>query len=365
MLKIQLLGIGCRKSRALKANLMTALQRAPFDAVVEEIRDVNEIIKYQIYSTPALVINGKVTYQGEIPGVAELQYLLENYEYNQIHMRKIIVPTDFSKNSASAFRFAQALARQFDASVKLLHVYHPSFDVANPYLGLPHAEFEAMKAKQMKAFYNEYLTISEERDMITDTPLQTELQVGFAAEEIVRQSTEADLIVMGTTGEGNILEQVFGKVSSHVAQNAHCPVLLIPPGSKYQGFQKIVYASNHQAADEVLIKQVIDLTGVLPAQIHFIHVQPEIRRTEYPVALDVRKDIKTRTATSTAGMKVVSVSCDDIVEGISYYVRDNEADLVVMGTIHRNTLAKLFHRSTTRRMVFNTKAPLLVLHYDD
>lgn len=364
MLKIQLLGIGCRKSRALRANLMSALQRVPFDAVVEEIKDVNEIIKYQIYSTPALVINGKVTYQGEVPGVAELQYLLENYEYNQVSMRKILVPTDFSKNAAGAFRFAQALARQFDASVKLLHVYHPSFDVANPYLGLPYAEFESLKAKQMKAFCNKYQTVAEEGEVLTQTKVRTELKVGFAAEEIVAQSMEADLIIMGTTGEGSLLEQVFGKVSSYVAQNAHCPVLLIPPGVKYQGFLNIVYASNHQAADEVLIKQVIDLTGALPAQMHFIHVQPE-PQVGYRIAQETIKKIKPRPRTTELGVKVVGISCEDVVEGISQYAEDQKADLIVMGTIHRNTLAKLFHRSATRRMVFHAQAPLLVLHFDD
>lgn len=364
MLHIQLLGIGCRKSRALRNNLMAALQRAPFDAEVEEIRDVNEIIKFQIYSTPALVINGKVTYQGEVPGVAELQYLLENYEYNQVDARKIIVPTDFSKNAAGAFRFAQKLACQFDAKLHLLHVFHPSFDVANPYLGLPYAEFEALKSKQMTAFRNQHQFNLEEGAVMTQTEVETELKVGFAAEEIVKQSKEADLIVMGTTGEGNILEQVFGKVSSYVAQNAHCPVLLIPPGSQYRGFQNIVYASNRQSADEALIKEVIDLTGALPAHIHFIHVKPE-PEASYSIDREKYERLRNGSTQTSMGVKVVSVSCDDIVEGISQYANENEADLVVMGTIHRNTLAKLFHRSATKRMVFKTKAPLLVLHFDD
>jgi len=364
MLKIQLLGIGCRKSRALRANLMTALQRVPFDAVIEEIKDVNEIIKYQIYSTPALVINDKVTYQGEVPGVEELQYLLENYEYHSMNIRKIIVPTDFSKNAAGAFRFAQALAQHFDAVLKLLHVYHPSFDVANPYLGLPYAEFESLKSKQMSVFCNEHQVVAEEEKVMTQTQVHTELKVGFAAEEIVRQSTEADLVVMGTTGEGNILEQVFGKVSSYAAQNAHCPVLLIPPHCQYQGFQNIVYASNQHAADEELIKEVIDLTGVLPAQIHFIHVQPE-PKASYHIARQTLATVKTSDTTSPMGVKVVNINCEDLVEGINQYTEDIDADLIVMGTIHRNTLAKLFHRSTTRRMVFRAKAPLLILHFDD
>ena len=363
MLQIQLLGIGCRKSRALKANLMAALQRVPFDAAVEEIRDVNEIVKYQIFSTPALVINGKVTYQGEVPGVKELQFLLENYEYNHIQMRKIIVPTDFSENAAGAFRFAQALAQQFDAEVQLLHVYHPSFDVANPYLGLPYAEFETLKRAQLETFKNDYAyNPQEDNGVATQVRLKAEVVVGFASEEIVQRSKEADLIIMGTTGQGGLMETVFGKVSTYVAQNAQCPVMLIPPGSKYRGFQNILYASNYQAADEVLLKQVIDLTGSLPAHIHFVHVKQH-PNSDYRIAKESFEKVKVDDRPH--GFRMVQISCEDIAEGINQYAHDTGSDLIVMGTIHRNTLEKLFHRSATRRMLIKTDVPLLILHFDD
>lgn len=363
MLKIQILGIGCRKSRALKANLTAAIQQTSFDIVVEEVRDINEIVKYQIYSTPALVINGKVTHQGEAPGALELQCLLENYEYHQIHMRKIITPTDFSKNAAGAFQFAQTLARQFDAKLNLLHIYHPAFDATNPYLGLPYSQFAALKQRQMDAFLEENALVFDDGAVAVTTEVETSLIVGFAAEEIVRQSKEVDLIVMGTTGEGGIMEKFFGKVSSFVAQNAHCPVLLIPPEVQFKDFRNIVYASNYQAADAALIKEVIDLTGVLPNQVHFLHVSSKTE--DAPTASkEIFHSFKDAT-TSSQGLKFVRITSEDIVSGITRYAEENNADLIVMGTVYRNTLKRLFHRSATRRMIFKTPTPLLILHFDD
>lgn len=76
---IQILGIGCRKTKALKANLAAALEYLSLDIEVEEIAGVDEIVSYGVSSTPALLIDGRVRFQGVVPGVAELVSVLKKY----------------------------------------------------------------------------------------------------------------------------------------------------------------------------------------------------------------------------------------------------------------------------------------------
>jgi hypothetical protein len=81
MLQIQILGIGCKKSRALKLNVMAALEQFPLPVEVEEIAAVNDIVQYQIHATPALLVNGLVISEENVPEVSEIKSLLANFLY--------------------------------------------------------------------------------------------------------------------------------------------------------------------------------------------------------------------------------------------------------------------------------------------
>ena len=70
------------------------------------------------------------------------------------------------------------------------------------------------------------------------TKLSSELVYGSPVKELVTlsQSGAYDLIVMGTAGERSFGEIVFGSVSTHVSQQAFCPVLMVP---KNHSFTKV------------------------------------------------------------------------------------------------------------------------------
>jgi nucleotide-binding universal stress UspA family protein len=274
-------------------------------------------------------------------------------------MKKILVPTDFSRIAANAFAYAQRLAAQQGAEVEVMHAYHPSFDYSNPYLDVPATEFDSIKRDLLDNFVEEF-TAGE--GSVVALP-KTKLHIGFASEEIVRQSKEVDLIVMGTTGEGNLLEQTFGSVSTYVAQYAHCPVLFVPGNCEVKPFEDIVFASNNQAADEALITQVMDMMQGRSANIHFVHIDNSTN-TPYHVE-EVLYEEAARRNMPGIGFNTVEIECPNVQEGIVRYAEDIKADLIVMGTAHRGFLERLFHKSVTREVVFHTAVPLLVMHYDD
>lgn len=74
--QIKLLGIGSAKDRALKANLMAALELLELEADVLEISNVEEILSYVISGIPALLVGDKVIFQKNVPSVEELCIIL-------------------------------------------------------------------------------------------------------------------------------------------------------------------------------------------------------------------------------------------------------------------------------------------------
>jgi small redox-active disulfide protein 2 len=76
MTTIQVLGTGCKKCAALKANAEAALKELGIAAEVEKIEDINRIVAFGVMSTPALVIDGQVKVVGKVASPQEIMTLL-------------------------------------------------------------------------------------------------------------------------------------------------------------------------------------------------------------------------------------------------------------------------------------------------
>lgn len=53
---------------------------------------------------------------------------------------------------------------------------------------------------------------------------------GDVAEELVKASRDADMLVVGSRGSGGFARLLMGSVSSQVTHHAECPVVVIPEG---------------------------------------------------------------------------------------------------------------------------------------
>ena len=58
--------------------------------------------------------------------------------------------------------------------------------------------------------------------------VSVEAVTGFPAEELLRASADADMIVVGARGAGGFRRLRMGSVANQLTQHAHCPVVVIP-----------------------------------------------------------------------------------------------------------------------------------------
>lgn len=73
---IKVLGTGCSKCKSTVANVNEAVKQSGIEAEVIKIEDIKEIMKYNVMSTPAVVIDEEVKTKGKIPTVEEIKMLL-------------------------------------------------------------------------------------------------------------------------------------------------------------------------------------------------------------------------------------------------------------------------------------------------
>ncbi len=75
---IKVLGTGCAKCKTLENATLEVVKENGFEAEVEKVEDINQIISYGVMMTPALVVNGKVVFSGRIPSKNEIKSYIEN-----------------------------------------------------------------------------------------------------------------------------------------------------------------------------------------------------------------------------------------------------------------------------------------------
>ncbi len=76
MKEIQILGTGCPKCNMLAKNAGEAAKSLGIECEIEKVTDINEIMKFGVMVTPALVIDGQAKVVGKVPRVDEIKKML-------------------------------------------------------------------------------------------------------------------------------------------------------------------------------------------------------------------------------------------------------------------------------------------------
>lgn len=76
MKKIQILGTGCPKCKKLFESTQEVVKNNGIEAEIIKVEDINEIMKFGVMMTPALVVDGEVKVVGRVPNLEELKKLI-------------------------------------------------------------------------------------------------------------------------------------------------------------------------------------------------------------------------------------------------------------------------------------------------
>ena len=73
---IKILGTGCPNCKRTEAIVKEAVAELKIEASIEKVENILEIMKYDIMSTPAVVIDEVVKIKGRVPSIQEIKNLL-------------------------------------------------------------------------------------------------------------------------------------------------------------------------------------------------------------------------------------------------------------------------------------------------
>ena len=74
--EIKVLGPGCAKCKSTYAVVAKIVEASGIDVQLSKVDDIEEIMRYNIMATPAIVVDGKVVMKGKVPMEAEVKQIL-------------------------------------------------------------------------------------------------------------------------------------------------------------------------------------------------------------------------------------------------------------------------------------------------
>lgn len=77
MKTIKILGTGCPKCKQTEANVKEAVAQLGIEANIIKVEDIQEIMAYNVLSTPVLVIDEQIKIKGKVAQVNEIVELLK------------------------------------------------------------------------------------------------------------------------------------------------------------------------------------------------------------------------------------------------------------------------------------------------
>lgn len=144
----------------------------------------------------------------------------------------IVVGVDGSPSSMAAVQWAARDAEMRNIPLRLVHVIAPIITPIEPAGGpWPKVQVPPEYSKLLEAEAKEL--IDQCRRAVTEATSQPNLQVSsevvFAPiiSTLVEMSKQAEMVVVGCRGRGEVARSLLGSVSSGVVHHAHCPVAVI------------------------------------------------------------------------------------------------------------------------------------------
>jgi nucleotide-binding universal stress UspA family protein len=272
-------------------------------------------------------------------------------------MKKILVPTDFSKLSDNALNYAVKLAGLTGAELLLLHAYITPVLVEDPVLLTTEqylqeeAQDKLEKLKQSVEKSSPELTISYVA--INGMPVDT---ITFYAKK-----KHVDLIVIGTQGAGYFREQILGSTTSTLIRKTEIPLMVIDKQVKFRLLKTIVLAVDFSETDNrVVLKPLKQLAKIFKSHICILNIFTEAH--VIPTFGQISESFKLETSLKHTNHTFFEIEHPDVVTGINEFVKKHRIDLVTIISRRHYLVERIFREPISKAMVFHSHAPLLILH---
>lgn len=270
-------------------------------------------------------------------------------------MKRILVPTDFSKHAEYALKVAAQIARENNSEIILLHMLelpHQGSDALGQGSDIPEIMFFKNKAiskleSLMDVDYLQGISISE----------IIQFEKAFEGILTISRKNNIDFIVMGSHGASGFQEMLMGSNTEKVVRFSEVPVLVIKNETPNFKAANLVFASDFSAEIKKPFRQLMEFAKSFNAHLNLVMINTPNTFKSTPIAEKIMSDFIKEFDYPNHSLHIYNDV--NVEKGILNFANSINADLIGMSTHGRTGFAHFFNGSISEDLVNHAVRPVI------
>jgi len=274
-------------------------------------------------------------------------------------MKRILVPTDFSKGAFNALIHAMNIAKVINASIRIVHAYSMPPTGSTVMVDIT----DILKKNADEELENLKLEVNK-LDLSKDLNINYVSSHGSVIDVLNRQSKESeiDLVIMGTQGASGITEKFLGSNTAAVAKNLGIPMIAVPAELPYKPYKKFLFTTDMKVLKDSKPMQFIgEFSKECEAEVKFIHVRAPGSKELDQKDVDAYRDQVESIFDPSTESSFAYVYENNPEEGIADTIAMERPDLIIVIHHSYGFFEGMFHSSVSQNIINQASLPILVM----
>ena len=277
--------------------------------------------------------------------------------------KRILLPTDFSKNALNAIRYALELYRDQNCDFYFLNAYQVNGYSIDTFMVPEPGEraFETAKLESHKGFEKlmDILELHNHNPKHVYHTISTFNSLLQAIKNTIAKH-DIDMVVMGTKGMTGADSVIFGTNTVDAMEKVtECPVLAIPENVSFTSPKEIVFPTDYKTNfKRKELNYLMEIALYHEAAIRILHIEKEASlsrdQKNNKELLESILDGTDHSYHTLSDLKVQS--------GISAFIESRESDMIAFVNRKHNFFGSMLSRPLVKEMGYHSKIPVLTLH---
>ena len=277
--------------------------------------------------------------------------------------KRILIPTDFSKNALNAIRYALNLYKEIKCEFYFLNVFRLySYNTDSLFIPEPGSgEYEVAKKNSEEEFIK-LLDILELHHDNNKHSYHTISTYNFLSEAIKQTIAEKDidLVVMGTHGTTGAKGVIFGTNTVQAMEKIReCPVLAIPENIRFSSLKEIVFPTDYTSAfKRKELKYIIEISKIHNVNIRILYIAKNSELNEKQVNNQKLLEV----ILSEVSYSFHTLSKKNVADGITTFVESRNSDMIAFINKKHIFFNNIFSKPLVKEIGYKATIPILALH---
>lgn len=278
--------------------------------------------------------------------------------------KRIVLPTDFSKNALNAIRYALDLYADQKCDFYFLNVYQVgSYNLDNDLTvfepGEP--EFDSAKKRSEKEFEKlmVVLRLRPENPKHTFHTISTFGYLFEAVEDTIAKN-DINIIVMGTKGDTGSRTNIFGTNTINLMEEVtKCPILAVPEEVRFSPPKEIVFPTDYKTPfKRKELNYLIEISKMHNTFIRVLHIKEKADLSKK------QQDNKTllESILADTGHSFHTLEDLKVQTGINAFIESRDSDMVAFIKRQHSFFGSVFSRPLVKELGYHSRIPIIALN---